>query len=332
MPLNTILLGDAAERLRELGDRSVDCIVTSPPYFRLRDYGVPGQLGLEAQVDEWVANLVRVFDEAARVLTTTGSLWLNLGDSFSTHPAEGAGRKSLLLAPERLALELVSRGWLLRNKIVWAKPNTTPTSVRDRLATKHEFIYLFVRAPKYYFDLDAIREPHTSHRTSTGRPSTAVRPERPAWLGPNSDGDGGLATMHRAGITGHPLGKNPGDVWRIAVSSYRGAHFATYPERLVERILLAGCPESRCSVCRLPWTRPLQRHGLQAKRLSSRPSCQCGAVGEAGVVVDPFLGSGTTAVVAERLGRSWIGIELSPEFHALAESRIDARRVSGEAA
>ena len=172
VPRNQILLGDAVARLRELPDASVDCVVTSPPYFRLRNYGVNGQLGLESHVDSWVEGLREVLGECGRVLVSTGTLWLNLGDSYATHPREGAARKSMVMAPERLALALLGDGWIIRNKIVWAKTNTIPTSVRDRLATKHEVIYLLSRSPRYYFDLDSVREPHTSQppkRTGTRR-------------------------------------------------------------------------------------------------------------------------------------------------------------------
>lgn len=332
VPRNEILLGDALTRLRELPDASVDCVVTSPPYFRLRNYGVSGQLGLEGHVDSWVDGLRDVLAECGRVLVPTGTLWLNLGDSYATHPREGAARKSLVMGPERLALALIGDGWIIRNKIVWAKTNTIPTSVRDRLATKHEVIYLLTRNPRYYFDLDSVREPHTSRppkrpssrrkRKGAARPPRRQDNTRPAWLGPNSDSDLGLAALHAAGIVGHPLGKNPGDVWSLAVSRYRGAHFATYPEPLIERILQAGCPRMRCSTCRKPWTRVLVRRGQEATRQPPRPTCDCGAQAEPGLVLDPFLGSGTTAVVARRLGLDWLGIELNPEYVTLAEQRI----------
>lgn len=330
-PRNDILLGQATDRLRELETASVDCIVTSPPYFRLRDYGVAGQIGLETAIDDWVTDLLLVLDDAGRVLTPTGTLWLNLGDSFSAHHREGAARKSLLLGPERLALALVRRGWLLRNKIVWAKTNTTPTSVRDRLATKHEVVYLLARTEHYYFDLDSIREPHTSRRSRPPQPAPAgTAATRPAWLGPNSDGDAGLRAMHLAGVVGHPLGKNPGDVWPLPVSTYRGAHFATYPERLVERMLSAGCPERRCRACRAPHVRPLKRQGPDARRLPLQPNCGCRAESEPGLVLDPFIGSGTTAVVAERMYRDWLGIELSPVFRRLALDRVAAARTHAQ--
>ena len=318
---NTILTGDALEQLRTIPDASIDSVVTSPPYFRLRDYASDGQLGLETHVDAWGDRLLTVLRECHRVLVSTGTLWLNLGDSYSTHHREGATRKSLLLAPERIVRALVSEGWILRNKIVWAKPNTVPTSVRDRFATKHEVIYLLTKSSSYYFDLDSLREPHTSRPP---RPRRAPKPaRRPSWLGPSSDGDSGLARLHAAGLRGHPLGKNPGDVWSIAVSRFRGAHFATYPEALARRMILAGSPRMRCSVCRKPWTRRLVRNGPRTYRQPPRPTCSCDATAEPGLVLDPFIGSGTTAIAAAKLGRDWLGVDINPDFVALASQRID---------
>ena len=171
-PRNTILTGDAADRLATLEASSIDCVVTSPPYFRLRNYQHQGQLGAEPTIDQWVEHLRPVMQQLARVLVPTGTLWLNLGDAYSTHRREGAPRKSLLLGPERLALALLADGWIIRNQIIWAKTNTTPSSVTDRLACKHEVIYLLSRAPRYFFDLDAIRqEPLTKHPpTRPGQP------------------------------------------------------------------------------------------------------------------------------------------------------------------
>src|SRR6266568_75051 len=168
---------------------SIDCVVTSPPYYQLRDYGVDGQLGLEATVAEWVESLRAVFNEVARVLKPAGALWLNLGDAYSRHVRYGAPPKSLLLAPERLVLALTRDGWRLRNKVVWSKPNAMPHSVRDRLNTTHDFVYLMVRSPRYFFDLHAIREPHRSRHGHRGR--VPVCP--PEAVGPLADPNLGLA-------------------------------------------------------------------------------------------------------------------------------------------
>jgi len=332
LPLGQILPGDALTTIASLPEESVDCVVTSPPYFRLRDYGVSGQLGLEASVDAWVEELRAVVRALRRVLVPTGTIWLNLGDTYSTHPREGANPKSLLLGPERLALALIEDGWLVRNKIVWAKTNGIPSGVTDRLTTHHETIYLLAKNRHYYFDLDAIREPHRSRPPAT-RPGMATRPTRPsrgparpAWLGPNSDGDAGLRALKARGMVGHPLGKNPGDVWQYATAGYRGAHFATYPEGLIHRILQAGCPEARCTICRAPWTRRLRRHRKIATRLPLTPTCACQAGSDPGVVLDPFMGAGTTALAAEHLGRQWIGIELNEQYIQLATERLDADR------
>lgn len=288
LPVGQILIGDAAMRVAELPDDSIDMLLTSPPYFRLRDYQVAGQIGLEPHVDHWVDELTVVVAGLKRVLKPTGTLWLNLGDSYSTHLSQGAPRKSLLLGPERLASKMVESGWILRNKIVWAKANPMPSSVRDRLTCGHEYLYVFSHADRYHFDLDAIRVPH---RTAAGGARTAVRARaaREAWRGPNSDTAKGLDGLHERGIVGHPLGKNPGDVWTIPSSNFRGAHHATFPVELARRAILAGCPPS-------------------------------------GIVLDPFMGAGTTAVAAEQVGRDWVGVELNPDFASLANQRIERAR------
>ncbi|GAA4969417.1 site-specific DNA-methyltransferase [Kineococcus glutinatus] len=325
---NRLLVGDALTELRRLPAASADMILTSPPYFRLRDYGVAGQLGLEATVEDWVRNLHAVAGELARVLTPTGTLWLNLGDSYATHPAQGAARKSLLLGPERLALQLLADGWLLRNKIVWQKSNPMPTSVRDRLACTWESIYIFARQPRYYFNLDAIREPHRSR--SPARPAEHVaRPDAAEpWRGPNAGSGRGLARLRAAGRPGHPLGKNPGDVWRLASSSYRGDHRATFPMALAEQAIRAGCPERCCSTCGRPWQRRLLRAlGAVATRGTLTPTCACpAATDRPGLVLDPFFGAGSTALAAEQLGRDWLGIELSAAFAAEARQRLERAR------
>ncbi|QGH68683.1 site-specific DNA-methyltransferase [Pseudactinotalea sp. HY158] len=338
LPRNQVLVGDARERLTQLPEGSVDCVITSPPYFRLRDYGHAGQLGLEDSVGAYVTDLVGLCSEAARLLTPTGTLWLNLGDTYSLHAREGAPRKSLVAVPERVLLALIVDGWTVRNKIVWAKTNPIPSSVRDRLSCTYEVIYLLARQPRYYFDLDAVRQPHRSKRGTRPQPRRSARrrastrpparrdPGRPSWRGPNADGDQGLTQLRDAGLVGHPLGKNPGDVWRLPASSYRGAHFATYPEALAARMLLAGCPEQRCTTCRAPWTRPVRRLGATAVRLALTVGCNCDSSTEPGLVLDPFLGAGTTAVAAERHGRDWLGIELNPEYADLARRRIATER------
>jgi site-specific DNA-methyltransferase (adenine-specific) len=327
IPRNRIVIGDALDQLRRLPNASVDSVITSPPYFRLRDYGADGQIGLEAHVEDWVEQLIAISAEVHRVLVPTGSYWLNLGDTYSSHPSQGAQRKSLLMAPERLALRLRESGWIIRNKIVWAKPNPVPSSIPDRLNCTYEVIYVLTKQPTYFFDLDAIRQPHRS--ASSVREEKPKATDREKWRGPNGMAATGLQTLKAQGRVGHPLGKNPGDVWTIAPGGYRGAHHAIFPLALAERMVAAGCPEARCTRCRLPWKRRLIRAlGGTATRGALAPTCNCKTANEPGLVFDPFIGSGTTAVAAGNLGRDWLGIELNPQFAAVAHGRIATIRPS----
>jgi site-specific DNA-methyltransferase (adenine-specific) len=319
-----ILVGDVRDRLGDLPDGSVDQVVTSPPYFQLRNYDAHGQFGTEPNVEDWVARLCAVASDLKRVLVPTGTLWLNLGDTYSTHHRQGSARKSLLLGPERVVLALTRQGWILRNKIVWAKPNPVPSSVRDRLTASWEVIYVLAKSDTYFFDLDAIREEHRGSKRPPIR-IASVPSNREKWRGPNSSSSTGLTALHRAGRPGHPLGKNPSDVWTIANPGVRG-HHATFPLPLAERMTLAGCPEARCIRCRTPHRRAVRRLGERAIRAALAPSCHCGSPSEPGLVLDPFMGSGTTAIAAERHRRDWLGIELNPEFAALADRRITTAR------
>lgn len=325
-PTNRIIVGDALRRLAQLPDASVDCVITSPPYYSLRDYGADGQIGLERHVDQWVETLAAISAQVHRVLVPTGTYWLNLGDTYSGHPNQGAASKSLLMAPERLALRLQANGWIIRNKIAWAKPNPVPSSVPDRLNCTYEVIYVLAKQPRYFFDLDTIRVPHRSAPSTKGTPSKRTAPHE-TWRGPNGMAATGLAALKARGQAGHPLGKNPGDVWTITPGGYRSAHHAIFPLALAERMIAAGCPEARCTRCRLPWQRRLIRPlGRVATRAALAPTCACKQPGEPGIVLDPFIGSGTTAVAAEKLGRHWVGIELNPEFAGAARTRIAAAR------
>jgi DNA methylase len=239
-PRNTILTGDALTRLRELPGESVDCVVTSPPYFQLRDYGVPGQLGMEPTIGGWVADLRQVLREVARVLTPTGSLWLNLGDSFSRHEKYGAPPKGLLLAPERLLLALAQDGWLVRTKVIWAKTNPMPSSVTDRLSLTYEVIYFLVRRPQYFFDLDAIREPHRSAGAERER---VVRQEPPIGAGPLAGTRNGLRELHARGRAGHAWGRTRETCGRwqrrgIAGRTSRRSRLNSYGGRFWRRVRL----------------------------------------------------------------------------------------------
>ena len=332
LPTGKVLVGDAVQRLRELADHSVDTVITSPPYFRLRNYGVAGQIGLEESVDEWVAKLRAVLTEVARVLKPEGSVWLNLGDRYSRRAAQGAAPKGLVLAPERLLLALETDGWSVRNKVVWAKPNGLPSSVKDRLTNTWEPVYLLTRSPSYFFDLDAIRIPPVSKLNGPSIVSkhakySASRGVRPAWSGPEAGVNTGLDAMKARGETSHRLGKNPGDWWIVPTASYRGEHFATFPKGLIERPIKATCPERVCATCGTAWRR-LQAGpaiGSVAVLGALRKSCGCDDRSHRpGLVLDPFFGAGTVGVVAEKLSRRWIGIELNPTYADLARQRIAA--------
>lgn len=333
MKTNTILVGDALDRLAELPDDSVDCVVTSPPYFGLRDYGHDGQLGSENSVDDWVKHLRLVAAGLARVLTRKGTFWLNVGDSYSSHHTQGAPKKGLLLGPQKLAVALADDGWLIRNFAIWAKPNAMPSSVTDRLSNSHEILLLLTRSPRYYFDLDAIRVPAVSRRAVQPRKKIAgYPPNHVTPAGGSIDRNRGLDRMKRSGANSHPLGKSPGDVWTIPTAAYRGAHYAVYPVGLAERCVLAGCPERVCTACRTPWRRAKRRHDDRLLRTGVlRPHCQCrGEPWRPGLVLDPFMGSGTTAIAAEKHRRDWFGIELNPEFARQADERITQARNTTE--
>ncbi len=327
---NQILTGDVRDRLTEIPDASVHCIITSPPYWALRDYGHSDQLGTEHDVEAWVRDIVAVCQQLKRVLVPDGALWLNLGDSYSRHPREGAAKKSLLLGPQRVALWLTQAGWLLRNQVIWAKRNPMPSSVSDRLTTTHEMLYFFTKQPDYYFNLNAIREntsgghhPRAARAPQPNYPPRAAVPALGHGASPRVDLNQGLAGMKATGRDSHPLGKNPGDVWTLATASYRGAHFATFPLELVQRPLLSTCPERVCDACGTPWRPAMQR--INGRALATgplHPDCACGAGWKPGLVLDPFLGSGTVAVAAEQHHRDWLGVELNPVYVALANQRL----------
>jgi DNA modification methylase len=351
VPRNRVLTGDALSELAKLPSASVDCIVTSPPYFLLRRYGGgAAEIGTEDSVSAYVSSIVAVCDELARILKPSGSLWLNLSDGYSRHAKYGAPPKGLLLAPERVLLALSDRNWTARSKIVWAKPNPMPSSVRDRFTCTWEALYLLVRQRSYYFDLDGVREPHRSRRPRTSVREGTVKyhgGKRPEWAGPLAGANDGLLKARAEGRSGHALGKNPGDVWTITTAGYKGAHFATFPAALAERPVRTGCPERTCQRCGRPWRRE-QRTAVVGQRAATprdnfvvrlggnwqtlhyqgalKPGCTCRAGWKPGLVLDPFFGAGTVGLVAERLGRDWLGIELKPEYVEMAMERIQTER------
>jgi site-specific DNA-methyltransferase (adenine-specific) len=325
LPRNKILTGDARCVLAGLLPESVDCCVTSPPYANaLRDYGAAGQLGQEPSLSEYVASLRDVLAEVSLVLKPAGSLWLNVGDAYAKQSRQGAAVGSLLLAPQRIALALSADGWIVRNVVVWHKPNPLPQSAADRLSPTYEVVIFATKSRRYFFDLDAIRVPHRS----ADRIGRARRTE----LGRRYQGNNtGLGRLKAAGRVGNARGKNPGDLWTIPTAVDRLSHQATFPEALIERPILATCPERICVQCDRAWTRPTRirsrrtSEGMRHTReVGELRRCDCFAPSRPGVVLDPFMGTGTTVVVAERLHRDWLGIELNPRYARMATDRLRA--------
>lgn len=311
-----IICGDSFEILKTLDPESVHTCVTSPPYWGLRDYGVEGQLGLEATPEEYVANLVRIFAEVKRVLRDDGTLWLNLGDSYTSggrssrdHDKKLSARhlsvrattptglkpKDLIGIPWRVAFALQADGWYLRQDIIWAKPNPMPESVRDRCTKAHEYIFLLSKSKKYYFDHEAIKEPAVSN----GVPNSPQSIKSPYGQGfTRRAGSGNKERKQRPSQEtlnrGNQAGSIPWDlaptrnkrsVWTVTTKPFKEAHFATFPPDLIEPCILAGSPKG-------------------------------------GVVLDPFFGAGTTGVVAKKHGRKIIGIELNAAYAEIARLRI----------
>lgn len=326
LPRNTILAGDARDVLAGLIPESVDCCITSPPYVAgLRDYGRPGQLGQEPTVTAYVSNLRAVLRQVHRLLKPGGSLWLNLGDAHARHPRQGTPRGSLLLAPQRVALALWEDGWIVRNVAIWHKPNPLPQSARDRLSPTYETIIFATKERRYFFDLDAIRVPHLS----AARIGHSAPGLRRLYQGNNT----GLSKLRAAGQVGNPRGKNPGDVWTVPTAIDRLGHQATFPEALIERPVLAACPERICVQCDQPWIRPTRivrrrtNEGiLQVRRVGTLRRCDCFAPSRPGVVLDPFFGTGTVGAVAARHRRDWLGVELNPAYVRLAHKRLGGTR------
>ena len=344
----SILIGDVRDRLRELPDSSVHCVVTSPPYFGLRDYGMPGQIGLEETPQAFVATMTEVFREVRRVLRDDGTLWLNLGDSYCSAGGEHLGRsdnqsgvgagsrqwregaaradgevrgdhvsrrnrngtsapglkaKDLIGIPWRVAFALQADGWYLRQDIIWSKPNPMPESVTDRCTKAHEYVFMLSKSARYFYDQDAIKEPMSM--SSVERLAQNVDDQKGSHRVPGKtngamkavgkiDKQRGHSRRH-AGFSARWDAmekaeqcsgmRNKRSVWEVATQPFGEAHFATFPPALIEPCVLAGCPNG-------------------------------------GTVLDPFGGAGTTGLVADRLGRDAILIELNPEYANIAERRI----------
>ncbi len=362
-PATRLLRGDTLQVLRTLPDNSVQCRVTSPPYWGLRDYGTRGQIGLEPKPEEYVAKLVAVFREVRRVLRDDGTLWLNMGDSYANdgkwggstggkHASglhgEPVGRgkretglkaKDLVGIPWLLAFALRADGWYLRQDIIWAKPNPMPESVTDRCTKSHEYLFLLTKSARYYFDHEAFKEPAVrGYAGSTfTKGKTALHQEDRASKKDRQE---------------HAATRNRRDVWTIATQPYKEAHFAVFPTSLVEPCILAGAPARCCAVCGAPYanevhhTKAIIQKSERTAQMgeegrtrsggtqvapahsdvtySTTSTCRCASPAAAPVILDPFCGSGTVGAVAKKFGLRFIGIDLNPKYLALARRRINA--------
>jgi len=308
----TIHNGDCLEVLRTLPDESVQCCVTSPPYWGLRDYGHDGQIGLESTPEAYVGRMVEVFREVRRVLREDGTLWLNLGDSYAASGVSGLGTtsghgkfrggaktdsrirerscpaglkvKDLVGIPWRVAFALQADGWYLRQDIIWHKPNPMPESVTDRCTKSHEYVFLMAKSQRYYYDAEAISEmslyPDDNRKARQNPEDYEKQMGEVAQI---------RAVINPSGAKVYPT-RNRRSVWTVCTKPYSGAHFAVMPPDLVKPCILAGCPEG-------------------------------------GVVLDPFMGSGTVAAVAQDAGRRAVGIELNTEYCKLIAKRFKQRRI-----
>ena len=304
LEINKIHCMDALTGLRQMDDQSVNCIVTSPPYWNQRDYGVEGQIGMEKSPEEYIYHLTEIFHECKRVLRDDGTLWCNIGDTYfwsgrggnnaniltenwqlvyphiKTYSNLKLKPKDLIGIPWMLAFALRDDGWYFRKDIVWYKDNVKPESVKDRCTSSHEFILFMSKSVNYYYDYEAILEP----AAYDGRKYTMNKGSQKY-----KDMDGAAHERWPYKISG-PDGsdipaRNKRDVWIVSTKPFKEAHYACYPDTLIEPCILAGCPKG-------------------------------------GVVLDPFMGAGTTAIVADRFNRSYIGFEINPEYIKIAENRI----------
>lgn len=306
---NKIICGDALETLKTLPAESIDCVVSSPPYWMLRDYRVSGQIGLESSIEEYLERLLAVFAEVRRVLKPTGTVWINFGDTYA-HSTKGGQQnsprgdlfdslseraalpklkpvlnvpaKSLCLIPERFAVRMIESGWILRNQIIWHKPNAMPQSVRDRFTVDFEKIFFFVKERRYYFErqFEPLKNPEEMRRRFSNPFA-----KREYWQITRKRSAVDVKAMKRAQQAILKRGRNKRCVWTIGTGAANGRHFAVYPPQLVETPIWAGSPTG-------------------------------------GIVLDPFIGSGTTAIVARRLGRNFIGIDVNPAYVKLAQKRL----------
>jgi DNA modification methylase len=375
-----IYAGDCLDSLKQLEDQSINTCITSPPYFALRDYGVEGQLGLEETPKEFVDNLVNVFKEVKRVLRDDGTVWLNIGDSYGAQNGKGFNTnanvgstnrstemqekygdisshstiqdrtglppKSLLGIPWRVAFAMQDDGWILRQDIIWNKPNPMPESVKDRCTKAHEYIFLFSKSKKYYFDNEAIKEESVTvnSKGERGKPNSAKN------VGKSVEGVDGFDVRGGFKDMGTYEKRNKRSVWTVATKPFTEAHFATFPPDLIEPCVLAGCPEKICVDCGKPYKRVMQkpkqlevdrnkRSGLDDRKvggvldkynrenppidLGMQKQCDCETnETKAGTVLDPFGGSGTTAEVSNAHARDTVLCELSDDYIEIAVKRL----------
>ncbi|HTO17368.1 MAG TPA: site-specific DNA-methyltransferase [Edaphocola sp.] len=304
--INKIHNIDALTGLKKLEDESIDCIITSPPYYQLRDYGHPNQIGLENSFEEYIDKLVEIFNECKRVLKSDGTMWINIGDTYNGAkigktdnkvseyikdyqyikkvPQEGIKEKSLLGIPARLSLKLIDAGWVLRNKIIWNKPNAMPSSVVDRFTVDYEEILFFTKSSNYYFK--QLKEPMKTRDLTVHRGSKGT-------LGPLNKGLRKQDQLGKATYSNFNNRYTPSDdylrnmraTWTISTTPSKIKHFAMMPAEIVKRAIEAGCKVE-------------------------------------GVVLDPFAGSGTTAIIAKKMNRDFIGFEINAKYSAMAQKRI----------
>jgi DNA modification methylase len=334
-----LLCGDVLERMEDIASESVQCCVTSPPYYQLRNYQTEGQIGLEPSPEAYVAKMVQVFRGVRRVLRKDGTLWLNLGDSYL------AG-KQLGGIPWRVAFALQADGWILRQDLIWHKPAPMPSSVTDRCTTAHEYIFLLAKSERYFYDAEAIKE----SAVYAGVPQSFDTPYKNAGRGTGKKPSGNEKPGSDPVVYNN---RNRRSVWKVSTKPYKGAHFATFPPDLIEPCILAGTSaEGCCSNCRAPLvrqtsktrkaTRPgkvskygapeedvrggsptlRERQIVSTETIGWAPSCDCAAEVIPCAVLDPFAGSGTTLQVARHHGRNGVGIELNPDYIELAKARI----------
>lgn len=313
MKVNTIINSDCLEGLKQLPDASVDCCVTSPPYYGLRDYGHDGQIGMEETPEAFVQRLVDVFTEVKRVLKPEGTLWINIGDSYAASSKNGTSEsvnrsstlqggkrtqanaslvkikiKDLIGVPWMLAFALRSSGWYLRQDIIWHKPNPMPESVTDRCTKSHEYIFLFSKSSKYFYDYEAIKvEINESQlkRIKREKDKYGIRELKHSATSAGVYRKSDLSQINKNYAARNTDGSNKRSVWTVATKPFIEAHFATFPEDLIVDCIKAGCPIN-------------------------------------GTVLDPFMGAGTTALVARKLNRNYIGFELNPDYIKIAEKRL----------